>query len=73
MIALLIEKLIGKKPFPLKTNLKRSVWLETKLLRLLIETGVVYLTTILKQYDSIIEALSVEKRRSQRRLQLNIS
>ena len=39
MIALLIEKLMSKKLSPLRTNAKRSVWREAKLLYMLIETG----------------------------------
>jgi hypothetical protein len=73
MIALLIEKLMSKKLSPLRTNAKRSVWREAKLLYMLIETGAVSLTALLIKYDHIVEALSVEKRRTRRKLQLDMS
>ena len=52
--------------------MKRSVWRETKFLRLLIETGFISLKILLIKYDDIVKALSVEKRRTLRRLQLDI-
>ena len=67
MIALLIESILGQADFPPSITNTRSIWRETKFVKLLLLSNVANPTTVIA---GIIPRLQVEKRRKKRPLQM---
>ena len=71
MVALLMEKFMSGRIFPLLTNASRSLWRETKICLLLLKTNIVNLSDAEFDFHSIALHFCAEKRRKPRPLQMS--
>ena len=71
MVALLMEKFMSGRIFPLLTNASRSLWRETKMCLLPLKTNLVNLSDGELDFHSIALHFCAEKRRKLRPLQMS--